>query len=382
MSNTDKRSPLLIKFFSSNIASLIFSLFLGLFFGALSLKLAGISPAEAAIAMIKGAFSRPHYLAYILIRSTPLILTGLSVAFAFKTGLFNIGSEGQFIVGATTAALLGISLHFPFWIQIPFILTVSSTVAGIYGGIAGFLKAKYQIHEVISTIMLNWIALYFTNYLIFIPSFRRPNTETTEFINPTSSIELFSKWKESPEGMNWLSAHPFWESFLRPPVNGGIFLAIFAAIIIYFVIRKTTFGFKLIAVGKNPDAATYAGINAKIKLIQSMAISGGLAGLAGACHVLGVSKNIALLASFEGYGLDGIAVSLIGANHPLGVILSAFFLGTLKYSGQKLQSTLQAPSEIINIMIGLVILFISVPKIAHAIFQMILSFKNSLEKKI
>ncbi len=333
----------------------------GLLFGALILKLSGISAVEAYKVMWEGAFSRPSYIAYIMIRSTALILTGLSVAFAFRTGLFNIGAEGQFIIGALTAAYFGCAFHFSPWLQIPLVLLLSTLTASFYGGLAGFMKARFGVHEVISTIMLNWIALYFSNFMVMTEGFHKPNTETSEFINPTTSITFLENWKVSDAGSTWLAQHDFLREFLRPPVNAGIFIALICVIIIWIILSKTSFGFKLKAVGFSPEAARYAGINVNKKMTQSMMIAGALSGIAGATHVMGVSKNIAILAAHEGYGFDGIAVSLIGSNSPFGALLSGFFLGTLKYSGQKIQSALEAPSELISIMIGAIIFFIAIP---------------------
>lgn len=351
------------------------AIFFGLLAGALVLKLAGISPLEAYQVMWDGAFSQPNYIAYIIIRSTPLILTGLSVAFAFRTGLFNIGAEGQFIIGALTAAYLGHSLHLSPWIHIPLILILSALTSALYGGLSGFLKVRFGVHEVLSTIMLNWIALNFSNYCVFINGFRRPDTETSEFIQSSASLTFLEDWKTSTVGTEWLSQHEFLQSFLRPPVNAGIFIALISVIIIWFLLKKTTFGFKLRSVGSSLLASEYAGINTKIKMTQSMMIAGALSGLAGATHVMGVSKNVAVLAAHEGYGFDGIAVSLIGSNHPIGVLLASFFLGTLKYSGQKIQSALEAPSEVITIMIGVIIFFIAI----SSFFNFIKIGKNSNE---
>lgn len=335
----------------------------GLLCGALVLKLAGISPVEAYTVMWKGAFSKPSYLAYIVIRSTPLILTGLSVAFAFRTGLFNIGAEGQFIIGALSAAYFGFIFNFSPWIQIPLVLVLSVVISSLYGGLSGFLKARFGVHEVISTIMLNWIALYFSNFMVNMEGFHKPHTETTEFIQQSSSITILETWKESEAGMAWLEQHPFLNEFFRPPLNAGIFIALMAVIFIWLLLKKTSFGFKLKAVGNSLEAARYAGINVNKKMTQSMMIAGGLSGLAGATHVMGVSKNIAILAAHEGYGFDGIAVSLIGGNSPFGTLIAGFFLGILKYSGQKIQSALEAPSEVISIMIGAIIFFIAIPVI-------------------
>lgn len=346
----------------------------GLLCGAIILKLSNISPLEAYEVMWKGAFSKPGYLAWIIIRSTPLILTGLSVAFAFRTGLFNIGSEGQFIIGALSAAFFGFIFHFSPWIQIPLVLLLSVLTSALYGGLAGFIKAQFGVHEVISTIMLNWIALYFSNYMVSVPGFHRPDTETTEYIHPSTSIAILEDWKTSDAGIEWLSHHSFLSEFMRPPINAGIVLALIAALFIWLLLRKTTFGFQLKAVGFSPEAARYAGINIKNKMTQSMMIAGALSGLAGAIQVMGVSKNIAVLATHEGHGFDGIAVSLIGSNSPFGSLIAGFFLGALKYSGQKIQPALDAPSEVISIMIGAIIFFIAIPVIFEKPFAKLGSF--------
>lgn len=355
----------------------IFSVIAGLLVGALILKVADIPVLEAYQVMWNGAFAKPQYVAYIIIRSTPLILTGLSVAFAFRTGLFNIGSEGQFIMGALSAAYFGYKFNFDPMIQIPLVLLMSILCSSLYGGVAGFLKARFGVHEVISTIMLNWIALYFSNYCVFLKGFHRPDTETSEFIQEAASITFFEKWKESDAGMAFLTQHEFWQQFLRPPVNAGIIIAFIAVIIIWFILSKTTFGFQLKSVGLNPEASRYAGINVERKITQSMMISGALSGLAGATHVMGVSKNIAILAAHEGYGFDGIAVSLIGSNTPFGSLIAGFFMGALNYSGRKIQQALEAPSEVINIMIGSIIFFIAIP----VIFEKLLSLFSRLRSK-
>jgi ABC-type uncharacterized transport system permease subunit len=350
----------------------------GLLVGALILKVSGISPVEAYKVMWNGAFSRPGYIAYIIIRSTPLILTGLSVTFAFRTGLFNIGAEGQFIIGALSAAYFGYIFNFNPWIQIPLVLMLSVFISSLYGGLAGFLKARFGVHEVISTIMLNWIALYFSNYMVLFNGFHKPNTETSEYINPTTSITILEDWKTSDQGLEWLGHHPFLNEFMRPSMNFGIIFALIAVLIVWLILKKTTFGFKLKAVGLSPEAARYAGINVNKKMTQSMMVAGSLSGLAGATHVMGVSKNIAILAMHEGYGFDGIAVSLIGSTTPIGSMAAGFFLGALKYSGQKIQSALEAPSEVIGIMIGAIIFFIAIPIIFEKPINKII---NLWEKK-
>jgi ABC-type uncharacterized transport system permease subunit len=353
-----------------------FSILLGLFVGAITLKLANISPLEAFSVMFHGMIDRPHYMAFIIIRSTTLILTGLSVAFAFRTGLFNIGAEGQFIIGSLACAMVGVKFNFSPWIQIPLCIFVAMLASGLYGGFAGFIKARFGVHEVIATIMLNWIALYLSNFVITTETFLRPNTESTEFVGNNSSIVLFENFKSSPNGLAFLEQHSFLNEFLRPSVNAGIFFAMFSSMIIWFLLNKTTFGFKLKAVGFNSEAARFAGINVKKKLTLSMFIAGAISGLAGCLHVLGVSKNVAILAAHEGHGFDGIAVSLMASSHPIGVLFSGLFLGAIKYAGQKLQSTLDTPSEIISIMIGSIIFFMAIPNLIETIFSKIKRSKS------
>ena len=345
------------------LTTALLSIIFGLLIGAIILKLSGISPIDAFEVIIEGAFKRPNYISYIIIKSTPLILTGLSVAFAFKTGLFNIGAEGQFIVGAMSAAIFGLAFNFPPYIQIPLVFILSTLMAALYGGLSGFLKARFGVHEVLSTIMLNWIALYVSNFVVFLEKMRRPHMETTEFINPSTSTTFFGEWKITDAGIEWLNQHEFLRLFLRPPLNGGIFVALISVLIVWFILNKTVFGKKLKAVGFAPKACDYAGINTKLKITQSMMISGALAGMAGVTHVMGVSKNISVLSAFEGYGFDGIDVSLIGANHPVGVLFSGFFLGMLKYAGQKIQPHLDAPGELIGIVIGIIVFITAMPEL-------------------
>ncbi len=341
----------------------LLSILIGFIVGGLILKMVKIAPFEAYSVMWSGIFGKATYVGYAIVKSTPLILTGLSVAFAFRTGLFNIGAEGQFIIGTMVAAWAGFSFHFSPWIQIPLILALAIFASGFWGAMAGFFKARFGVHEVISTIMLNWIAFYLHNFLVMSEGIHKPDTETTFSIQSSGSLTILEEWKYSDMGTAFFEAHPWLGDFFRAPINAAVFLAILSAIIIAFILRKTTLGLELRAVGFNKDAALYNGINVKKNMVVSMGIAGALAGLAGATHVMGVSHNIAILAAMEGFGFDGIAVSLIGANSPLGVVLAGFFFGALKYSGAKLQSVLEAPSEIISIMIGVIIFFAALPKL-------------------
>ncbi len=330
----------------------ILSIFLGFLVGAVILIIAGFNPIEAYSVMIKGIVGKPRFIAWTIVYATPLILTGLSVAFAFRTGLFNIGAEGQYIVGSMVAVLVGYFFDGPAFIHIPLAIIAGCLAGALWAAIAGLLKAKFGINEVISTIMLNWIALYLSNFVTIIDGFRLPNSEASYSIKETASIGI---------------------SFLKPlvgtaKVNWGIVIAIIAAILVYYIIFKTTLGYELRAVGYNKHAAEYGGINVNRSIIVSMAIAGGLAGLAGVTQVLGVSHKITILAAAEGYGFDGIAISLIGANSPFGVVMAGLLFGGLKYGGSKLQ-TIGAPPEVVSIVIGSIIYFIAASSIVKILIN-------------
>lgn len=368
----NKKNKLVTFLTESSKSFTIISILLGFFIGGLILWFSGFNPFKAYEIIFNGIFSKPSYISFTIIRSTPLILTGLSVAFAFRTGLFNIGAEGQFIIGTAAAALAGYYIHLPAIILIPLIILIAIFFSGLWGAIAGLLKSKYGIHEVISTIMLNWIALYLQNYFTRIKGFAKPNSEASHFIQSNASITFFDKWKHSDQGITWLNNHHFFKEILRTPANLGIIIALLSAVLVWVILNKTTLGYKLRAVGFNKNAAKYGGINVEKYMIISMFISGSLAGLAGALHVLGVSHNITILSAMEGYGFDGIAVALIGSNTAFGAIWSGFLFGALKYGGTKIQPFMGAPSEIISIMIGVIVFFISMPNIIKIYLNKIL----------
>lgn len=346
------------------ISSLI-SIVIGFIIGAIILAVAGYDPIQAYRQMLLGIFGKPKYITLTIIKATPLILTGLSVAFAFRTGLFNIGAEGQFIIGTVAAALAGYFIKLPPFIHPIVVLLIAMLVAGLWGSVAGILKAQFGVNEVISTIMLNWIALYLHNYIITLP-FVQKRSNISHDIQPTASMIILENWKVTEEGQTFLNTTL--GDFFKADFNTGIIIAILAVIIIWFILNKTTLGYKLKAVGFNAGAAQQNGIPVSNHIVIAMFISGALSGLAGATQVLGVSKNIATLAAMEGYGFDGIAVSLIGGNTPIGSLLGGILFGMFKYGGSKIQSPpLKAPSEVIDIVIGIIIFFISMPSLIHMI---------------
>lgn len=348
------------------------SIVLGLLVGALVLLIAGFNPIEAYGIIFKGVLGNPKNISWTIIRSTPLILTGISVAFAFRTGLFNIGAEGQFIVGSLAATLVGYFLKLPPIIH-PIVAILAGCIAGaLWGGIAGLLKSKFEINEVITTIMLNWIALYLSNFVVFLEGFKRPTRDASQKILETANINILGKWKTSEAGIAFLNNNKFLKDFLNPPVNLGFIIAILVAVLAWYILKNTKTGYELRAVGYSRDAAEYGGINVGKNLILAMMVAGAIAGLAGATQVLGVSKETAVLATMEGYGFDGIAVALIAANSAIGCIPAGLLFGGLKYGGSKLQSSIGAPQEVINITIGVIILLVAMPKL----IDIITSFTN------
>lgn len=345
------------------ITAIILSVFMGLIFGAIILAVAGYSPIESYKALFSGIFSKPKYLAMVVIRSTPIILTGISVAFAFKTGLFNIGAEGQYIVGSITAVMIGAFWQLPTGVHFFTVIIFAMLAGALWAGIIGFLKAKFGIHEVITSIMLNWIALYLNNFFISLEGIKKPNTEASYEALETSWSVILNKWKFSDEGMAFFKGNPFFrEVFLKTDLNYGIIIAVIIALVAWFLIYRTTRGFELRSVGFNPDAAEFAGINVKKNIILAMAISGAIAALAGALQITGTEPHrITVLAAMEGYGFDGISVALIANSSPIGCIFSGLLFGALRYGGASIQSEVGAPTEIINIMIGVIVFFVSIP---------------------
>lgn len=339
----------------------IASVVLGLLVGAIALILSGHNPITVYSALIEGIIGKPKYIAWTIIRGTPLIITGLSIAFAYKTGLFNIGAEGQFIIGALVAVLVGAGVDLPAFIHIPLTLISAALAGALWGGISGWLKARFGINEVISNIMLNWIAFYFSNFILMTTWLKVPNSETSVPIKDSAKISI--DWMKGLVGP-------------ATSVNWGIIISIVLVLIIAFILKKTTLGFELRAVGFNKFGAEYAGINIRSSMVKSMAIAGLLAAIAGAIQVMGVTNVITVLPAQEGYGFDGIAVALIANNNPIGVIFSGLLFGAFKYGGTKMQSV-GAPSEVVNIIIGSIVYFIALTSVIRILYLKIRQKRTS-----
>lgn len=364
----------LVKILKKPITSTFIAIFFGFIVAAIVLSLAKYNPANAFGALFSGIFSKPKYISNTIIKSTPIILTGLSVAFAFKTGLFNIGAEGQYIVGTIAATIVGIKLNLPPVLEIPAVILAGVIAGAVYGGIVGFLKAKFGIHEVITSIMLNWIALYLCNFIVELSIFHQPNSTGTYPINKSGFTTLLSNWKNSDAGTAVLSKNKWLSDImLKTDVNIGIIVAIIMAIIVWLLLYKSAKGYELRAVGSNRYAAEFAGINVNKNIIQAMLISGALSGLAGALIITGIEPHsISTLAAFENSGFNGLSVALIAGSSPIGCIFAGLIFGGLLYGGGAIQSAIGAPSEIINIMIGTIVFFVALTRIVPVLADKLL----------
>lgn len=285
-----------------------------------------------------------------LVAAAPLILCGLAVAVAFKSGLFNIGAQGQFIFGAIGASYVGFKYELPYGIHILIAVAFSILLAGVWGGIAGILKAKTGAHEVIVTIMLNYIAARFILWILHQTAFLRPGR-----IDP-----IAPPVKESSR-LPLLLGDQF-------RVNVGIIIAMAVAALIYLVMNRTTLGFRFRAVGANATAAKTAGISVGATTIAAMVLSGALAGLGGAIHVLG--NQYELTTDVAGsFGFDAITVALLGQGNPIGVVLASILFAALRVGGVTMQANVQVPVEIVLVIQALVVLFIAAPGLVSKIFR-------------
>ncbi|MDR1909260.1 MAG: ABC transporter permease [Spirochaetaceae bacterium] len=328
---------------NSGFSYTLLAIFMGLLAGAVILLITGFNPLQAYYVLFSGILGSFKNVMYTVQYATPIIFTGLSVTFAFKTGLFNIGAEGQYIMGSITALMVSVLVPLPPGIHGAVCILAGGLAGALLGGIAGALKAFKGIHEVIVTIMLNWIAFYLSNFIVMSPAFKKPNSTATVDISDTSRI--FTNAFRGVLGV--------------VKVHWGTLLALAAVLACAVILNKTTLGFRLRAVGFNRDAAEYGGIPVARSIVTSMGISGFLAGLGGAGQVLGVVGRVTQLAAQEGYGFDGISVSMIGGISPAGSLLAGLFYGGMKYGGSKL-NMIGAPSELVNVIIGVIIYSIAV----------------------
>ena len=361
------------KILKKPIASAVIAILFGFCVAAVILASAGYDPIGSFAALFNGAFGKPKYISNVIIKATPLLLTGSAVAFAYKAGLFNIGGEGQYIAGTVLAVVVGSQINLPAPLQIPIVILVGMLGGAVLGGLVGWLKARFGIHEVITSIMFNWIALYLNNFVVQTDLFHKANSTATIPVNDSSFTMLLSNWKVSKEGMNALAGIPwFREMLVKTDMNVGIIVAIVAAVFIWWLLTRTKVGYEIRAVGLNKDAAQFAGISVEKNVVLCMVISGALCGLAGALTITGTSPHsISTLAAFENNGFNGLSVAFIAGCSPIGCIPASFLFAGLIYGGQSVQQVMGAPTEIINIMIGTIVFFMAlggiVPMLAERI---------------
>jgi len=338
------------------------AIFTALLLGALLIWLTTGSLATALAAyagLLEGALGSPQAIAGTLVRATPYIFTGLAVAVAFKCGLFNIGAEGQLALGALAAAWVGYAVHLPAILHIP--LAILAGIAGgfVWGAVPGILKARTGAHEVITTIMMNYLALQIVQVLLS-GALKDPRTVAAQ----TPALDRSA----------WL---PMLIPMLQ--LHSGVLLAVLVAIALWWFLGRTVWGFELRTVGVNAAAARYAGMPVRRSIILAMALSGGLAGLAGAVEVTGVALDVTRvtpdgtryfgLGFSSGYGFDAIAVALLGRGNPFGVVAAALLFGGLRAGATRMQFTTQVPGEIISVIQGLILLFVAAEVIVRRIYR-------------
>jgi simple sugar transport system permease protein len=324
--------------------------------GGIIIASVGGNPFLAYYGLIQGSFGSTRALSETAVWATPYIFAGLAVALAFKGGLFNIGAEGQLALGAVFSALIGYALpdwlgfDIPTIIHLPLAVIVGMLAGAFWGAIPGFLKAYTGGHEVINTIMMNYIALNTISFLLNGPmKDRDPN-------NVIARTPLIADSARMPTLFEGLRVH--W----------GFVLALLIAVLVWWVLNKTTLGFEIRTVGSNPDAAKYAGINVRRTIVLTMAFSGMLAGLAGASEVTGLNYRHELGFSI-GYGFDAIAIALLGKSHPLGVVLAAILFAAMRNGATRMQFLTQMPVDLISMLQALILLFVAADAIIRYLYR-------------
>lgn len=327
----------------------VIAVIFGFLTGAVCIAVTGNNPVVAYIALFRGSLASIPGFGETMYKITPILFTGLAAAISFRCGLFNIGAEGQYVVASVAAiAIAWFGQGLPRIFLLALILTAGFCAGGLWGGIAGFLKAKRGINEVISTIMLNWIALYLANYLVRIPL--SPNVRAG--LSPAGhsvvvpEVAKLTKLKSIVPAFGYSSAHT------------GIFIALISAVVMWYILFKTTVGYEIRTVGLNAQAAEYGGISKAKNTMLAMFLSGGLAGLGGAVQIIGLVYMVNQSPMLPGYGFTGLSVALVGNSHPLGCIPSALLFGILENGSRQMQLA-GIPSEITSIISGVILVFIA-----------------------
>ncbi|SDZ26743.1 simple sugar transport system permease protein [Proteiniborus ethanoligenes] len=347
-----------LKIFFDNVKFPAFAVLISFVIGAIFIVISGNSPLVAYGALFSGSFGSIPVFGETLLKTTPLIFTGLAIAFAFRCGLFNIGAEGQYIAGAiSTVAVAFVFQNLPHFLLVPLIFLAGALGGALWASIVGFLKSKLGIHEVITSIMLNYTAMFVGNYFIrtiLNPSTLEGSAQKAHTVLLPQAARL-TKFKDL-----------FPSIFGHSSVNTSLIVAILCAFVAYFILFKTTLGYEIRSVGQSPFAAEYGGISITKNLIISMLISGAFAGLAGTAQVAGLTYKVDMAPALPGYGFTGIAVALVGKNHPIGVLVSALLFGILS-NGERRMQIAGIPKEIVGIIQGVIIIFIAGEQIVKII---------------
>ena len=325
------------------------AVFMALVIGAVIMIATSVAPAtilRSFVAMADGSVGSINAISETLTASIPLVLAGLGIGLAFRAGLFNIGAEGQMVIGGLAAAIASFSITgLPMAVHMPLVLVIGLVFGGIYAAIAGFLRAATGAHEVISTIMLNLISFRLLDYLL-----RQPFIQKEGRSDPISKAVLDTA--ELPRLLSFIDPN------LR--LHLGLFLMLGAVALVYWLLFRSKLGFAFRISGENPDAARYAGIRAGMTIVIAMAIAGGLAGLAGAAQVTGVLGR-ATPGFTAGIGFDAIAVALLGRSHPVGILLAGILFGALEAGGRQMQVDAGVSIDMISIIQALIIIFVAAP---------------------
>ncbi len=344
----------------------LYAILLALVVAGIVIVLVGGDPFEAYPALLEGMFGSADRINASLGRSTPFIGAALAVAFAFRAGLFNIGAEGQLLVGATAAAWVGTFSDLadvPGPISIPLILMAGAVGGGLYGGIPGFLKARTGAHEVITTIMLNNIAILIVRWLV--------NSQDPVMLRDTgSSVPRTAALPDSARLPEIVST--------RPPLHLGFFIAIGLCVLVWFILRRTTFGFVVRTVGTNPNAARYAGMGVNRTIIASMALAGAFAGLSGGGEITGTSGFLSP-GTFANIGFDAIAIALLARANPFGIILTALLWGSMLSGAGLMQQESGLSIDAVRIVQALVLLFVAADVIVRTLFRVKRRHATALE---
>jgi len=334
----------------------ILAVLTALIIGGIVIALVGGNPFHAYLGLFQGAFGSAKAWSETAVWASPYIFAGLAVALAFKGGLFNIGAEGQLALGAVVAAWIGYALPDMFGISLPAIIHLPLAIGfgilagALWGAIPGALKAYTGGHEVINTIMMNYIALNMVSFLLNGP------------MKDKSPGNVIARTPEIAESAR---IAPIFEGFR---IHWGFVLALVMAAVVWWLLWKTTLGFEIRTVGSNPDAAKYAGINVKRIIILAMVLSGLLAGLAGVIEVTGLNYRHELGFSM-GYGFDAIAIALLGKTHPFGVVLAAILFAGMRNGATRMQFLTQIPVDIISVIQALILLFVAADAIIRYIYR-------------